>query len=151
MAAVNLLRDRQMSSETAVDAELESVLQLLDAVVSLLPCYVVRFDRDRIRPACVFLSDASQSTGHTWLGYLFMCPIRGGVWAHVWAGIPTPPWLLRLFASHRVRETEIGQLEAAVAAACYFSLPSEWVAGRPISHYVDNQGALYSLIFTLPG
>ena len=71
-----------------------------------------------------------------------MCPICGALWA----GIPSPEWLLELLRRHTVRQTEIGQLELAAAAAPYFSVRRSWWEDRPVLHYVDNQGALYSLI-----
>ena len=46
----------------------------------------------------------------------------------------------------RERKTYIGHLEAAVISSPYFSLPSEWFDGSVVSHYVDNQGALYCAI-----
>ena len=59
--------------------------------------------------------------GHTWLGFLVWHELRGCVWG----GMPTPPWLLALWASHRARKTYIGHLEAAVISSPYFSLPPE--------------------------
>ncbi|KAL1524216.1 hypothetical protein AB1Y20_019124 [Prymnesium parvum] len=63
-------------------------------------------------------------------------------------GLPlsTPPWLLALLRSHKLAGTYIGQLELAAAAAPYFSLPRDWFADRAVMHYIDNQGACYSLI-----
>ena len=143
VAVIHLLRERQLDgSRTDIDEHLEEVLRLLDLTVDMLPNYQVRFRRDRIRPTCVVLTDASFAVGHTWLGFLVCCPIRGGLWA----GCPTPPWLLAMLARHRERDTYIGQLESAVSAAPYYSLPSEWFEERPVMHYIDNQGALYSMI-----
>ena len=143
LAAVQLLRERQRSpSESAITSELADVLAFLDIVVDLLPSFTVRFRRERIRPTCVVLTDASFATGHKWLGFLVMCPICGALWA----GLPSPEWLLELLRRHVVRQTEIGQLELAAAAAPYFSVRRSWWEDRPVLHYVDNQGALYSLI-----
>lgn len=64
-----------------------------------------------------------------------------------WAGMPTPEWTLCAFASHRERTTYIGQLEAIAALAPLLSMPtSSFFAGRSVTHYIDNQGALYSFI-----
>ena len=73
--------ERQRSSETAITDELADVLAFLDIVVDLLPSFTVRFRRDRIRPTCVVLTDASFATGHKWLGFLVLCPICGALWA----------------------------------------------------------------------
>ena len=143
IAVVQLLRERQMDhSRTDIDEQLASALQLLDIVVDLLPNFPVRLHRDRIRPAVVILTDASFATGHTWLGFLVICPMRGACWA----GCATPLWLMNLLERHKKRQTYIGQLEQAGASAPYESLPAEWLEGRPVMHYIDNQGALYSLI-----
>ena len=60
--------------------------------------------------------------------------------------MPTPAWLLKLLARMKQRDTEIGPLETIIASAPYFSLPASWFRNRAVSHYIDNQGALYSLI-----
>jgi len=145
VAAVHLLRERQKQppdSDHALDEELAQALRLLDSLIEWLPNHVVYFRRDTIIPAGVILTDASWETKHTWLGLLVICPIRGGVWA----GMSTPLWLLTLLERHKARKTYIGQLEAAAALAPLFSLPSCWFEDRNMMHYIDNQGALYSLI-----
>jgi len=118
------------------------VLLFLDVVIDKLPAFTVRFRRERILPAAVVLSDASWETNHSWLGFLVLCPLRGACWA----GSPTPTWLLELLRRHKRAATYIGQLELTAAAAPYFSLPRAWWDNRPVMHYIDNQGACYSLI-----
>ena len=146
MAVVALLKARQDApdgddSDVLTD-ELADALRLLYSLMDLLPNHTIRFRRERVCPACIVLTDASFATGHMWLGFLVCCPIRGGLWA----GIETPAWLMKLLRQHKERDTYIGQLEAAVAPAPFFSLPQEWFRDRPVMHYIDNQGALYSLI-----
>ena len=94
---------------------------------------------------CVVLTDASFATGHTWLGFLIMCPIRGGLWA----GAATPAWLLRVLQTHKQRDTYIGQLESAVVSSPLLSVLDRFpdiLSDRPVMHYIDNQGSLYSVI-----
>lgn len=143
LAAVHLLRERQRDRvSVALSSDLEDALRFLDIVVDLLPDFVVQIRKECVSPACVVLTDASWEVGHTWLGFLVACPIRGAVWA----GCPTPPWLLRVLQEHKARKTYIGPLELAVASAVYFSLPECWFTGRAVLHYIDNQPACYSLI-----
>ena len=141
LAAVALLKQRQQSSSSELDDELRDALEFLGVVVDVLPQFVVRFRRGEPRPPVVVLTDASFETGHTWLGFLICCPIAGCVWA----GEETPEWLLALLARHKRRESYIGQLETAIASGPYFTCPSMF-RDRAVFHYVDNQGALYSLI-----
>ena len=147
VAAVHLLRERQYSrsKEHGLTDELRDILRLLDAVVDQLPSFTVHFRQDRIRPMCVVLTDASFATGHTWLGFLIMCPIRGGLWA----GAATPAWLLRVLQTHKQRDTYIGQLESAVVSSPLLSVLDRFpdiLSDRPVMHYIDNQGSLYSVI-----
>lgn len=144
VGVINLLRDRQLETTgiSALTGDLKEALQLLCVLLDVMPAFVVRFRRERVRAATVVLTDASFATGHTWLGFLVCCPYKGARWA----GIPTPQWLLSLLASHKERKTYIGQLEAAAAAAPYFSLPASWWQDVPVLHYIDNQGALYGFI-----
>ena len=146
VAIVHLLRERQQQpsdgGDHPLDAQLAEALRLLHALMQWLPNHVVRFRRDTIIPAGVILTDASFEASHAWLGFLVVCPIRGGVWA----GMATPPWLLALLELHKARDTYIGQLEAVAALAPLFSLSSAWFTDRNMMHYIDNQGALYSLI-----
>jgi hypothetical protein len=140
LAAVAALRGRQVSSgETVVDPELADALELLRVVVLSLPSFCLPIHRG-VRHSVVVLTDASFASDHTWLGFLVAHPINGVVWA----GMATPAWLLAWLASIRVRGTYIGQLEAIAVAAVYFSLPA--LASCLVSHYVDNQGALYGFI-----
>jgi len=143
LAAVHLLGRRQSSDGVAeIDEALREVLLFLDVVVDKLPDFEVRFRRTNVLPSVVVLSDASWETNHSWLGFLVLCPLRGAVWA----GSPTPAWLLSLLKRHKAAGTYIGQLELAAAAAPYFSLPCSWWRQRCVMHYIDNQGACYSLI-----
>lgn len=143
LAAVHLLGRRQREPDcVAIDDALAEVLRFLDVVVAKLPAFQVRFKRERLLPAVVVLTDASWETNHSWLGFLVVCPLHGAYWA----GTPTPEWLLELLRSHKTAGTYIGQLELAAAAAPYFSLPSELWRDRAVMHYIDNQGACYSLI-----
>ena len=124
---------------------LRDILRLLDAVVDQLPSFTVHLRQDRIRPMCVVLTDASFATGHTWLGFLIMCPIRGDLWA----GAATPAWLLRVLQTHKQRDTYIGQLESAVVSSPLLSVLDRFpdiLSDRPVMHYIDNQGSLYSVI-----
>lgn len=143
LAAVHLLGQRQnCDSCSEVDEALREVLLFLDVVVDKLPDFEVRFRQTRVSPPVVVLSDASWETNHSWLGFLVLCPSGGAFWA----GSPTPTWLLDLLRHHKAAGTYIGQLELAAAAAPYFSLPSSLWLRRPVMHYIDNQGACYSLI-----
>ena len=63
--------------------------------------------------------------------------LRTGLWSST---------RLALLARHKERDTYVGQLEAAAAAAAFFSIAASWLTDRPVMHYIDNQGALYSLI-----
>ena len=142
VAVVSLLRERQLDpSRTDIDAELSDALELLAIAVDLLPDFVVPLCRG-IRPPIVVLTDASFATGHTWLGFVVCCPWNG----MRWAGMETPAWVLQLLRRYKQRDTEIGPLETIVADAPYLSLPESWFRNRAISHYIDNQGAAYSLI-----
>ena len=91
----------------------------------------------------VILTDASFSASHAWLGFVIYHPWNGCFWG----GCPTPDWLMWLLAVHKARKTYIGQLEAAVLSAPYLSTPRHWLAGRPVCHYIDNMGALQSMIY----
>ena len=148
LAAVTLLSKRQKATgdTSELDDELADVLAFLRVVIRVMPSFRVPIYRD-LRPAIVVLTDASFATGHTWLGFFVHCPYLNRSW---WAGMPTPPWLLALLASHRLRETYIGQIEGAVTSCPYFSrdprMPAELFRGRSVIHYIDNQGALYSMI-----
>ena len=74
-----------------------------------------------------------------------MCPIRVGIWA----GGPTPAWLLRVLQTHKQRDTYIGQLESAVVSSPLLSVLDRFpdlLSDRPVMHYIDNQGSLYSVI-----
>ena len=146
VAIVHLLRERQLQpsegGEYPLDERLAEALRLLHALMIWLPNHTVRFRRDAIIPAGVILTDASFEASHKWLGFLVVCPIRGGVWA----GMATPPWLLELLEFHKARDTYIGQLEAIAAVAPLFSLHRTWFEDRSVMHYIDNQGVLYSLI-----
>ena len=142
VAVVHLLRKRQIADDTSeIDAELMDALAWLKVAVDLLPPFEVRLPRD-IRPPLVVLTDASFEIGHTWIGFVVCCPWNG----MRWAGAPSPDWLMRLLASHKERQTYIGQLEAVVCASPCMSLPESYFRNRTVLHYVDNQGALYSLI-----
>lgn len=141
LAVVHLLRERQHSCDAHMTPELADALAALQLVVARLRDFSVPLVRD-LRPPVVVLTDASWEASHTWLGFLVYHPWNGG-W---WAGAPTPPWLLRVLAEHRVRQTYIGQLEAAAMCAPYWSLPAHILRGRDVLHYVDNQGALYAAI-----
>ncbi|KAL1510245.1 hypothetical protein AB1Y20_006569 [Prymnesium parvum] len=98
--------------------------------------------RRELCPPIVVLTDASWEIGHTWIGFVVLCPMHGVRWA----GTATPPWLLEWLARLRVQQTYIGQLEVAAALAPYWSLPPSIFRERAVSHYIDNQGALYSMI-----
>ena len=142
LAIVHLLRMRQRDHEsTEIGAALEDALSALDMLLELLPNFAVPLVRDP-RPTLVILTDASWERNSTWLGFLVCCPWNGARWA----GCPTPPWLLDLLERHRRRETYIGQIEQAVIASPYLSLPASWLRGRNVLHFVDNQGALYGTI-----
>lgn len=138
-----MLGQRQSSDGVAeIDEALREVLLFLDVVVDKLPDFEVRFRRTNVLPSVVVLSDASWETNHSWLGFLVLCPLRGAFWA----GSPTPAWLLSLLKRHKAAGTYMGQLELAAAAAPYFSLPCGLWRQRSVMHYIDNQGACYSLI-----
>ena len=136
------VHEKSSATDSTISEETAEAIRLLIVVMRRLPNHVVRFRQDRITPATVALTDASFAADHKWLGFLVACPVRG----MVWAGMDTPLWLLELFRKHKERRTYIGQLEAVVAAALYCSLPGKWFQGRPVTHYIDNQGALYALI-----
>ena len=145
-AVCNLLRDRQVCGACedddkawSLDEELRQSLELLAVAVVALPDFCVRFRKQPL-PQVVILSDASWSTGHKWLGYLVCCPIHGAVWA----GGPTPVWVLDLWQGHKMRETCIGQCEAVIVASPYISIPG--LRDRNVMHYIDNQGACYAFI-----
>jgi hypothetical protein len=44
------------------------------------------------------------------------------------------------------KKTYIGQLESLAAAAVYFSIPREWLLGREVIHWVDNQSAMAGFV-----
>ena len=44
------------------------------------------------------------------------------------------------------KKTYIGQLESLAAAAVYFSIPREWLIGREVIHWVDNQSAMAGFV-----
>lgn len=142
IAILSTLRRRQyVDRSSEMTSDLAESLRALRAAVRLFPNFTVPLQRD-VRPPVVVLSDASWETEHTWIGFVVFCPIHGARWA----GTPTPPWLLAWLSRLRAKQTYIGQLELAAALTPYWSLPPCLFRGRAVSHYIDNQGALYSMI-----
>lgn len=142
IAILSAFRRRQYEDRSSdLTPELVESLHALRTAVRTFPNFSVPLRRV-LHPPVVVLSDASWERHHTWMGFVVMCPIHG----IYWGGIPTPPWLLDWLARLHEKKTYIGQLELMAALAPYWSLPSRVFAGRAVSHYVDNQGALYSLI-----
>mmetsp|Transcript_16082 Transcript_16082/g.36700 ORF Transcript_16082/g.36700 Transcript_16082/m.36700 type:complete len:515 (-) Transcript_16082:104-1648(-) len=127
-------------ASTLLGDELRDSLLVLRALVSSSVVFSIPIFPDS-SPHVVVLSDASFERGYGWLGFVIASPFDGVFWA----GAPTPAWMLRLLTEHRVRGTYIGQLEALAALSAYLSLPQIF-RSRKVSHYIDNQAALYSLI-----
>lgn len=143
LAALAVLKLRQHGEIGASCAEgpLCDGLEALRLVVRLLPSFSAPVRADP-RPPIIVFSDASWEPGHSWLGLVVFHPDHGCFWA----GMETPEWLLSVFARHRARHTYIGQLEAVAALAVYLTFPASFFHGRLVTHYVDNQGALYSFV-----
>jgi len=142
VAILSTLRRRQYVDRSSdMTTDLAESLRALRAAVRLFPNFTVPLQRD-VRPPVVVLSDASWEVGHTWIGFVVLCPFSGVRWA----GMPTPSWLLDWLSRLRAKQTYIGQLELAAALTPYRSLPPGVFRGRAVSHYIDNQGALYSMI-----
>lgn len=142
VAPLSVLRSHQHDcSPSVLDTQLLDCLASLRLVVQLLPPFRIPVQPDS-RPPVVIFSDASWEADGSWLGFVVIHPELGGFWASA----ATPPWLLHIFELHRARKTYIGQLEAVAALTVYLSFPSDFFRGRLLSHYLDNQGALYSFI-----
>mmetsp|Transcript_12548 Transcript_12548/g.31296 ORF Transcript_12548/g.31296 Transcript_12548/m.31296 type:complete len:233 (+) Transcript_12548:104-802(+) len=143
IALLRPLKLRQYATEgacTGLDAETRDSLLALRHVVSSSVTFSIPIFPDS-SPQVIVLSDASFERGYGWLGFVVSSPFDGAFWA----GAPIPAWMLRLLAEHRTRGTYIGQLEAIAALSAYLSLPHIF-RSRKVSHYIDNQAALYSLI-----
>jgi len=144
VALLRPLKLRQHAPECAstaiADDELRDSLLALRSLIRASVTFSIPICPDS-SPPVVVLSDASFERGYGWLGFVVSSPFDGVFWA----GAPTPGWMLRLLADHRVRGTYIGQLEALAALSAYLSLPHVF-RSRKVSHYIDNQAALYSLI-----
>ena len=58
---------------------------------------------------------------------------------------PPPEWVA-LFDKIKQRATYIGQYELAAALAAIISVPEAWLRGRPVEIWIDNSGAVGSLV-----
>jgi hypothetical protein len=79
-------------------------------------------------------------TGH--LGFVVDHPVHGRV--HADAAVPRE--IVELLDAIKKRQAYIGQWELIAAITPFISLPADWFAGRPIELWVDNSGAIGSLI-----
>ena len=79
-------------------------------------------------------------SGH--LGAVVYHPVHGRHYCYAKA----PDHWVALFDRIKQRSTYIGQFELCAALAAIISLPEEWLRGRPIELWVDNSGAVGSLV-----
>ena len=58
---------------------------------------------------------------------------------------PAPDWMMELFRALQYKKTYIGQLELVAAVVAYLTFP-DILAGTLCHHFIDNEGAYYSLM-----
>ena len=91
----------------------------------------------------VVLTDACFRAGvEQGLGVFLWCPKRKRSY---YTYAPAPDWMMNLFRSLKEKKTYIGQLELVAAVMAYLTFP-DILAGELCHHFIDNQGAYYSLL-----
>ena len=78
--------------------------------------------------------------GH--LGFVVYHPVHGRRYAYAKA----PDDWVTLFDKIKERKAYISQYELAAAITPFLSLPEEWLRNRPVELWIDNSGAVGSLI-----
>ena len=78
--------------------------------------------------------------GH--LGFVVYHPVHGRRYAYAKA----PDDWIALFDKIKLRKAYISQYELAAAITPFLSLPEDWLRNRPVELWIDNSGAVGSLI-----
>ena len=79
-------------------------------------------------------------TGH--VGFKVIHPTLGSFWGHG----EVPPSVVKLLDDIKVRQTYIGQFELIGAIVPFVSLPADLFRGFPVELWIDNSGAIGSLV-----
>jgi hypothetical protein len=140
------LRARQKNAR-AITPELAESLDFIEFACDYLPPLSLSVMPNSDRPVVVFVdaegkkrSGASPPSGH--LGFVVYHPDFGKV--HSYA--PVPASLVQLLDDCRRRDVYIGQFELIGAITPFLSLPPEWFTGYPVELWIDNSGAMSSLV-----
>ena len=147
-ACLQPVMERQYAKGTsALNGELEDSIEFIEFLCDYLPPLELPLIPSELDKVVIF-SDAEGKkrdgedapSGH--LGAVVYHPVYGRHYCYAQA----PPEWVALFDRIKQRETYIGQFELAAALAAVISLPEEWLRGRPVEIWVDNSGAVGSLV-----
>ena len=147
-ACLQPIKERQYAKGTsALNGELEDSIEFIEFLCDYLPPLELPLIPSELDKVVIF-SDAEGKkrdgddapSGH--LGAVVYHPVYGRHYCYAQA----PPEWVALFDRIKQRETYIGQFELAAALAAVISLPEEWLRGRPVEIWVDNSGAVGSLV-----
>ena len=147
-ACLQPIMERQYAKGTAaLNDEIEDSIEFIEFLCDYLPPLELPLIPSELDKVVIF-SDAEGKqrdgdeapSGH--LGAVVYHPVHGRHYCYAQA----PPEWVALFDKIKQRATYIGQFELAAALAAVISLPEEWLRGRPVEIWVDNSGAVGSLV-----
>ena len=142
-----IMRRAGQKSTSEIDADLGESLAFVEFACDHLPALRLPAMPTR-RDAVVVFTDAEGKkrrgsrgpTGH--MGFVVYHPRLGRT--HAYAAVPQA--LTALLDACKRRDTYIGQFEIMAAITPFISLPREWFEGYPVELWIDNSGAMSTLI-----
>jgi len=141
-AALQSFIERQYHSTTKLlTSTLIFTLNFFLELLEYLPPRMVELDRQK-RPTLLVWSDAmyDMDTRVGRLGFVVYEPETGQFYHSSWI---VPQWVFAMFIHKR---QYIAQLEILAALAVYFTMPVSMTRFRDILHFIDNSGAISSLL-----
>jgi hypothetical protein len=134
-------------NKTELTTELEDSIEFVDFLCDALPPLELPLLPSTLEKVVIFTdAEGKQRDGEKipegHLGFVVYHPVHGKRYAYAKA----PDDWVALFDKIRERKAYIGQYELAAAITPLLSLPEDWLRNRPVELWIDNSGAVGSLI-----
>ena len=139
-------REYQKRAKDLTD-DLRDSVEFIDFLTDALPPLELPLLPSELEKVVIFTdAEGKQRNGEQipegHLGFVVYHPVHGRHYAYAKA----PDDWVALFDKIKERKAYIGQYELAAAITPFLSLPEEWLRNRPVELWIDNSGAVGSLI-----
>ena len=139
-------REYQKRAKDLTD-DLRDSVEFIDFLTDALPPLELPLLPSELEKVVIFTdAEGKQRNGEQipegHLGFVVYHPVHGRHYAYAKA----PDDWVALFDKIKERKAYISQYELAAAITPFLSLPEEWLRNRPVELWIDNSGAVGSLI-----